>query len=65
MRKPYLAGNWKMNLDRAGAVQLATELRDHLGAPGSRAAKSPTAISSPDAPMSTSACSQVPTRATE
>jgi triosephosphate isomerase (TIM) len=23
MRKPYVAGNWKMNLDRAGAVALA------------------------------------------
>ena len=24
MRKPYVAGNWKMNVDRAGAVALAT-----------------------------------------
>jgi triosephosphate isomerase len=31
VRKPYLAGNWKMNLDRAGAVELATALRDHVG----------------------------------
>jgi triosephosphate isomerase len=26
MRKPYVAGNWKMNLDRAGAVKLAQEV---------------------------------------
>jgi triosephosphate isomerase len=26
MRRPLIAGNWKMNLDRAGAVALATEL---------------------------------------
>ncbi len=32
MRKPYLAGNWKMNLERASALELAGALRDHLGA---------------------------------
>lgn len=26
MRKPFVAGNWKMNLDRAGAVELATSI---------------------------------------
>jgi len=26
MRKPYVAGNWKMNLDRAGAVKLAQDV---------------------------------------
>jgi triosephosphate isomerase (TIM) len=26
MRRPFIAGNWKMNLDRAGAVALATEV---------------------------------------
>ncbi len=31
MRKPYLAGNWKMNLERAGALELAQALSDHLG----------------------------------
>ena len=31
MRKPYLAGNWKMNLDRRGALELATAIREHVG----------------------------------
>lgn len=31
MRKPYMAGNWKMNLDRAGAVALARDLRERIG----------------------------------
>ena len=31
MRKPYLAGNWKMNLDRAGALELAAALKEHVG----------------------------------
>jgi triosephosphate isomerase len=31
IRKPYLAGNWKMNLDRKSAVELARALRDALG----------------------------------
>lgn len=31
MRKPYMAGNWKMNLDRAGAVALARGLRERIG----------------------------------
>jgi len=31
VRKPYLAGNWKMNLDRAKAVALAAALREHVG----------------------------------
>ncbi len=26
MRRPYIAGNWKMNLDRASAISLATEV---------------------------------------
>ena len=30
MRKPYLAGNWKMNLDRRGALALCGTLREHL-----------------------------------
>jgi triosephosphate isomerase len=34
MLKPYIAGNWKMNLDRAGAVALARALRAELGKPG-------------------------------
>ncbi|MEM7711346.1 MAG: triose-phosphate isomerase, partial [Pseudomonadota bacterium] len=28
MRKPYIAGNWKMNLDRKSAIELAQALRD-------------------------------------
>ena len=31
MRKPYLAGNWKMNLDRRAALDLVATLREHLG----------------------------------
>jgi len=31
VRKPYLAGNWKMNLERSSAVELAAALVDHLG----------------------------------
>jgi triosephosphate isomerase len=31
MRKPYLAGNWKMNLERRSALELAGALREHLG----------------------------------
>ncbi len=31
MRKPYLAGNWKMNLDRRSALDLASALREHVG----------------------------------
>ena len=31
MRKPYVAGNWKMNLDRRGALALCGTLREHLG----------------------------------
>jgi triosephosphate isomerase len=34
MLKPYIAGNWKMNLDRAGAVTLARALRAEVGAAG-------------------------------
>ena len=30
MRRPFIAGNWKMNLDRAGAVALARTLREQL-----------------------------------
>lgn len=32
--KPYIAGNWKMNLDRKGAVALARALRAEVGEPG-------------------------------
>ena len=31
MRKPYLAGNWKMNLDRKSALELVSALRDRVG----------------------------------
>ena len=31
MRKPYLAGNWKMNLERRSALELAQALREHVG----------------------------------
>jgi triosephosphate isomerase len=31
MRKPYIAGNWKMNLDRKSAVALAGALRERVG----------------------------------
>ena len=30
MRKPYIAGNWKMNLDRRAALALVAGLREHL-----------------------------------
>jgi triosephosphate isomerase (TIM) len=30
MRKKFIAGNWKMNLDRAGAAALAKGLKEHL-----------------------------------
>ncbi len=31
MRKGYVAGNWKMNLDRQGARDLAAAVREHVG----------------------------------
>src|SRR5437588_277796 len=31
MRRPFIAGNWKMNLDRAGAVALAGEVARRAG----------------------------------
>jgi triosephosphate isomerase len=31
MRRPFIAGNWKMNLDKAGAVALATALANKAG----------------------------------
>ncbi len=31
MRTPFLAGNWKMNLDRRGALELVGAMREHLG----------------------------------
>ncbi|MCB9914682.1 MAG: triose-phosphate isomerase [Planctomycetes bacterium] len=31
MRTPYLAGNWKMNLDRRAALDLVGTLREHVG----------------------------------
>jgi triosephosphate isomerase len=30
LRKPFLAGNWKMNLDRRGALALSGTLREHM-----------------------------------
>ncbi|MCH2104480.1 MAG: triose-phosphate isomerase [Planctomycetes bacterium] len=30
-RTPFMAGNWKMNLDRKGGLALAAELRDRVG----------------------------------
>ncbi|MEK6270058.1 MAG: triose-phosphate isomerase, partial [Planctomycetales bacterium] len=35
MRKTFIAGNWKMNLDRAQAVALATDLKSGSAAGGS------------------------------
>ena len=32
MRKPYLAGNWKMNLERKSALGLVAALRERVGA---------------------------------
>src|SRR5262245_13567902 len=32
MRRPLVAGNWKMNLDRAGAMKLASEVLVKAGA---------------------------------
>jgi triosephosphate isomerase (TIM) len=32
MRRPFIAGNWKMNLDRAGAVALAKGVAEGVGA---------------------------------
>lgn len=34
MRRPFIAGNWKMNLNRADAVALAQGLRAAIGDPG-------------------------------
>ncbi len=31
MRKAFVAGNWKMNLDLAGSVALASKIKDELG----------------------------------
>ncbi len=31
MRKPFIAGNWKMNLDRKGALALVATLRERFG----------------------------------
>jgi triosephosphate isomerase len=31
MRRPFLAGNWKMNLDRRSARELAQAVREHVG----------------------------------
>ena len=30
MRRPFIAGNWKMNLDRRAAVELSTAIREHV-----------------------------------
>lgn len=32
MRKPFLCGNWKMNLERKSALGLAARIREHAGA---------------------------------
>ena len=32
MRKPYIAGNWKMNLERKSALGLVGQLRERAGA---------------------------------
>lgn len=31
MRKPFIAGNWKMNLERKSALGLAAQVREHAG----------------------------------
>ena len=31
MRKPFVAGNWKMNLDLEGSIALARELESQAG----------------------------------
>jgi triosephosphate isomerase len=31
MRKPFIAGNWKMNLDRKRAIELCGRVREHVG----------------------------------
>lgn len=31
MRKPFIAGNWKMNLERKSALGLVAQLREHVG----------------------------------
>jgi triosephosphate isomerase len=31
MRKPFIAGNWKMNLDRKRAIELCARVREHVG----------------------------------
>jgi len=36
MRKPFLAGNWKMNLDRRSALDLARAVRDGVGSRSDR-----------------------------
>jgi triosephosphate isomerase len=35
-RKPFLAGNWKMNLDRKSGIELVRALRDGVGGVGDR-----------------------------
>src|SRR5690348_9080753 len=30
MRKPFIAGNWKMNLERKSALGLAAQVREHV-----------------------------------
>jgi len=31
VRKPFIAGNWKMNLERRSALELARKVREHVG----------------------------------
>ncbi|MBI5363023.1 MAG: triose-phosphate isomerase [Planctomycetes bacterium] len=32
MRKPFIAGNWKMNLERKSALDLVARIKEHVGA---------------------------------
>ena len=34
VRRPFIAGNWKMNLNRADAVALAHGIKEAIGDPG-------------------------------
>ena len=47
MRRPLVAGNWKMNLDLAQARELVTSIREGLAALGPQAKKVETAICPP------------------
>ena len=47
MRKKFIAGNWKMNLDNAGAVTLATGLAEQLSAAAGMGAQVDVAVCPP------------------